>query len=244
MNEAYSQIYPYYDTLMSFIDYPAWIKYVEKLLFRDGIREKKIFDLACGSGECLKIWQDKGYEIMGLDNSPGMLEMARKKLNDNVELILADMRDFSLAEKVPIITCLYDSLNYLLTEEELLACFRAVFNALKEKGIFIFDMNTLYCLKHQWGNQTVTRENGHVYSIWKNTYDEKKDISTLFITLFIDKGDNYFKTEEIHQERGYPIETVRTLLEQAGFSKIEVFPHMTFLPLLDTTLRIMIKARR
>lgn len=229
---------------MSFIDYRSWIKYVEKLLFRDGIKDKEIFDLACGTGECLKIWQEQGYQVKGLDSSPGMLDIARKKLGDKGDLMLADMRDFILKEKTPVITCLYDSLNYLLAEDELLSCFRSVYAALKDSGIFIFDMNTIHCLKNQWDSQTITRENGHIYSIWKNTYDSQKDISTLYITLFIDADGHYQRAEEVHRERGYPIETIRRLLEQAGFAKIEIFPHLTFLPVLETTLRIMVKARR
>ncbi len=244
MFEPYSQIYPYYDVLMSFIDYKGWIKYIEKILFRDNVRERLILDLACGTGTCLKIWLDKGYEVIGLDASPGMLEQARQKLNGRGELILADMRNFIIEKKVPIVTCLYDSLNYLLTEEDLLSCFRSVFEALKTNGIFIFDMNTLYCLKEHWDNQTITREEDEIYSIWKNEWDEVRKISTLHITLFIDKGNGYIKQSEIHQERGYPVETIRSLLEQAGFQNIEIFSHLTFLPVLETTSRIMIKARR
>ncbi len=244
MDDAYTKIYPYYDTLMSFIDYPAWIKYIEKVIFKENVKDRMVFDLACGTGTCLKIWLEKGYEVKGLDSSPGMLEIANQKLNGKGELILADMRNFTLAESVPIVTCLYDSLNNLLIEEELLSCFRSVFNAMSHKGLFLFDMNTIHCLKDQWDNQTITRENGHLYSVWKNSYDNVKNISTLYITLFINRGDAYHKVEEVHRERGYHLETIRDFLKQVGFSNIEIFQHLTFLPVLDTTSRIIFKARR
>lgn len=244
MNDPYSQIYPLYDDLMSFINYRSWLKYVEKLLFRDRIRSKDIFDLACGTGECMKIWLELGYKVRGLDRSPGMLEMARKKIGDHGELIQADMRDFTLTSRAPIIACLYDSLNYLLVEDELVSCFRSVYNALTDGGVFIFDMNTIFCLKSQWDNQTIVRENGHIYSIWKNTWDEIKSVSTLHVTLFVRANGTYSKSEEVHQERGYPVEVIKGLLEQTGFVGIDVFQHMTFLPVMETTSRIMVKARR
>jgi len=244
MHEPYSEIYPYYDILMSFIDYKTWIHYIEKLLFRDNIRDKEIFDLACGTGECLRIWAEKGFLVKGLDASPGMLNVAREKLKDQAGLSLGDMRNFRLAENVPIITCLYDSLNYLLTEDELSSCFRSVYGALKPAGIFVFDMNTIFCLESQWDNQTIVRENSHVYSIWRNTWDESKSISTLRVTLFVKQSEGYAKNEEVHQERGYAVEAIRGLLEKAGFAGIEMFQHMTFLPVMETTSRIMVKARR
>jgi ubiquinone/menaquinone biosynthesis C-methylase UbiE len=60
---AFTKIAPYYDTLMSFVNYPAWVTYIENILALYNIQEKRIFDLACGTGICLDLWSKKGYEV-------------------------------------------------------------------------------------------------------------------------------------------------------------------------------------
>ncbi len=247
---AFTTLAPYYDRLMSFVNYPAWVEYIEKILSVNNSTEKKIFDLACGTGSCLALWRKRGYGIIGLDSSLAMLMVGKEKLvqslvgdGDDFLLINADMRNFVLAKKVPIITCLYDSLNYLIKDDELAKCFSNVFEQLSENGIFIFDMNTTHSLRDEWGNQTYYRHDGNMDSTWTNNYDGQDNISTLKLTITIQNDGQKMDLREIHQERAYALATIKNLLEAVGF-KVSLYRHLTFNPAQETDLRIMGVARK
>lgn len=239
---AFTSIAPYYDDLMSFINYPGWISYIEKILKLNRCALQELLDLACGTGTCLRLWLDRGYRVYGIDRSAGMLDACRRRLTgypqDRFTLAQADMRDFQLPVRVPIVTCLYDSLNYLLTEADLASCFRSVRACLTVPGLFIFDMNTVHALRDEWGNQTFRRRDKNITSIWNNVYDQEHRLSTLHITLFIenDGKDQIFR--EIHQERAYYLEEIERLLRAAGFQP-RFYRHLTFTPARDDDVRVM-----
>jgi len=236
----FTKIGPYYDKLMSFVNYPLWITYIEKILALNDIRDKEILDLACGTGICLELWAKKGYKVTGIDASPDMLEISRKRLilYPDAQVIADDMRDFKLASPVSIITCLYDSCNYLLTDVELYSCFKCVYDNLLKNGIFIFDMNTIHALEDEWGNQAFTRKDNSIYSTWSNTYDPQNRISTLKLTLNIYENGSEIVLRESHQERGYSLAAIGSLLNRTGFL-FSLFQHMTFNPASENDTRIM-----
>ncbi len=244
-NKPFASIAPYYDRLMSFVNYPSWVSYIEKIVMLSSIKERSIFDLACGTGVCLDLWSERGYDVIGLDRSLNMLQVCREKLMQRGEFLLinGDMRDFCLATKVPVITCLYDSLNYLLAEADLLRCFRRVSEALKDDGVFIFDMNTVHSLRDEWGNNTFQRRDEGLLSVWSNSFNPNLNISSLSITLHVRRNGQEFVLAEFHQERGYPLSTIADLLREAGFT-CSLYRHLTFTPATEDDLRIMGVARK
>ena len=237
---AFATIAPYYDKLMSFVNYPGWVDHIEKIIKLNNITEKRIFDLACGTGVCLELWSNKGYEVIGLDKSIDMLRVSKEKLlkKNGSLLVNGDMRNFKLGRKMPIITCLYDSLNYLLTEAELLYCFRRVYDALSDDGIFIFDMNTIHSLRDAWGNNGFQRRDEGLFSIWSNQFNPNNNISSLSITLHVRRNGEEMVLREFHQERGYPLMVIEELLRAAGFD-CWLYRHLTFTPATEDDLRVM-----
>jgi len=247
---AFTEIAPYYDKLMSFINYQGWVAYIEKINALNNIREKKILDLACGTGVCLELWLQRQYQVIGLDKSFAMLQVCKDKLSKffladdyNWFLINGDICNFSLAHKVPIITCLYDSLNYLMREAGLVRCFEKVYEALWSGGIFIFDMNTVHSLRDEWGNQTYYRQDSNIHSTWTNTFNSEKNISSLKLTLTIQRDGSTVTHREFHQERAYPLSTIKNLLSEVGFSA-SLYRHLTFQPAEESDLRVMGVARK
>jgi SAM-dependent methyltransferase len=244
-NPAFTVIAPYYDKLMSFINYQDWVAYIEKIIALNNIREKKILDLACGTGVCLELWLQRQYQVIGLDQSFAMLQVCKDKLSKffladdyNWFLINGDMYNFALAYKIPIITCLYDSLNYLMREVELVRCFEKVYETLCDDGIFIFDMNTIHSLRDEWGNQIYYRQDSNIHSTWVNTFHPEKNISSLKLTLTIRRDGRTMTQREFHQERAYPLSTIKNLLSEVGF-KASLYRHLTFQPAQESDLRIM-----
>jgi SAM-dependent methyltransferase len=81
------------------------------------------------------------YEVVGVDVSAPMLEVAAGKL-PGVRLVQGDMSRVALGERFDVVLCVFDSINHLLTFEEWEAVFDRALEHLAEGGIFVFDINT------------------------------------------------------------------------------------------------------
>ncbi len=243
-DQPFTRIAPYYDRIMSFVNYRSWVSYIERIIFMRNIKEKTITDIACGTGVCLELWLNKGYRVIGLDASEAMLAVCRNRFakevlaNGKVKLVSGDLRSFSLEEKVPVITCLYDSLNYLLNSDELLDCFKSVHTNLKTDGLFIFDMNTIHALQDEWGNQVFERHDGPIHSVWDNSFDPLSRISTLKLTVNVIESSGAVTIKEVHQEKAYSLDEIRSICRSAGF-ETSLYRHLTFNPANEFDTRIL-----
>lgn len=243
----FSVIGPYYDSLMADVDYEDWVDYIAKLYpeYRSG--GLRVLDLACGTGVCAVLYSKDGHEVTALDSSHQMLEVALNRFGREgieVETVEADMSSFQLKRKVDLVTCLFDSINNLTKEEDLVSCFSCVFENLVESGVFIFDVNTEYGLSTFWGDKTVVREDGEVFSVWQNRWDPKKKLAVLSLTLFVKENDVYRRLDEVHKERGYAAKSIVDALKRVGFSEVSMFKHLTTEKPSRITGRIMFRARK
>ncbi|MBI4726702.1 class I SAM-dependent methyltransferase [candidate division TA06 bacterium] len=223
----YGQIAPIYDILMSEVDYKSWAEYILKLLERTGIKPgQSLLDLACGTGTMSLLLARAGYQVAGIDLSPEMLKVARQKSKEQnlaLEYFQGDLRTFKAGSNYNVITCFFDGINYLLTSEDVAACFTSVYQTLAHGGAFIFDVNTIHALSRFWGNNTEMREDQGVISVWNNRYLPASNSSELTLTAFVPRGGLYEKLAERHTERAYPLEELKQALIKTGFFQVECF---------------------
>ena len=156
--EAYTGFAEVYDLFMDNVPYQEWSRYLIGLLKEHQVSEGLVLELGCGTGRMTRLLSQAGYDMIGVDSSEEMLQIARQTQWNQTEgegadvgqdqpdilYLLQDMREFELYGTVKAVVCVCDSLNYILEEEELLTVFRLVNNYLDPGGVFIFDMNTLY----------------------------------------------------------------------------------------------------
>lgn len=107
----------------------------------------KILELGCGTGRVLIPTARAGVKVTGIDLSGEMLDICRKKLNEEpvsvryrVTLIQADMADFNLNNRFPLVTITYGPFNCLLTSEKQLSCLKCINNHLEDGGGLLFDV--------------------------------------------------------------------------------------------------------
>ena len=186
-----------------------------------------VVDVACGTGVAAAKFAAAGYRVTGVDRSPPMLDQARQRIDeaglDQVTLVEADMRDFCLDEPADLVTCMYDSLNYLLAEADLLAAFRSAAAALRSGGLYIFDMNTIYGLAEGWGTRDFVRwDSDDCFIVGCTSWDYETLTNTVTFHGFIRQGDLWKRFVEPHTQRGYPVTTIRALLEEAGLTVLTV----------------------
>lgn len=136
------------------------------------------------------------------------------------------MRQFELYGTVGAVISVCDSLNYLLSEEELLTVFRLVENYLYPGGVFIFDFNTVYKYETLIGDATIAENREECSFIWENYYHPEEEINEYDLTVFVKTGErqgecSFRRFQETHYQRGYRLEQMKTLLEKAGLVLLE-----------------------
>ena len=222
--EAYTSFASVYDTFMDNVPYEEWGGYIHSLLCRYGVKDGLVLDLGCGTGTMTEILAGYGYDMIGVDNSGDMLELAMEKRlasGHDILYLLQDMREFELYGTVRAVVSVCDSVNYITEPEELAEVFRLVNNYLDPGGIFLFDFNTQYKYREVMGDCTIAEDRGDCSFIWDNCYYEEEKINEYDLTLFIregsdDNGALYRKYRETHFQRGYTLEEIRELLSSAG----------------------------
>jgi len=211
---------------------------------------KTLLDMACGSGIFAIAMAKKGLKVTGMDVSEPLLKIAREEAHYKgveVEWVNASMSEFNPTHLYDCVTCWFDSLNYLLHIEDLSNTFKKACESLSPGGYFIFDMNTLYGLAVQWQRfpYFIQQETTDYLEITENSYDYELGIAEMRIIMFERTGKTWSRHEEIHRERGYAVDDILLLLENAGF----VVEHLTgdprqLTPLGDKDGRLWVVARK
>ena len=251
--EAYTSFAQVYDLFMDNVPYEAWSNYVEEILAKEGICDGILLDLGCGTGKMTRIMAEKGFDMIGIDNSMEMLDMAREYEYDREEdsgilYLLQDMREFELYGTVRAVYSACDCLNYIMEEDELLTVFRLVNNYLDPKGLFIFDMNTSYKYEHLLAENTIAENREEGSFIWENYYDKEEQVNEYDLTLFIKESDDeeeerFLRFTETHFQRCYSLECVKQLLQEAGMELVAVYDAYTKNPLREDSEKVTIIAR-
>lgn len=272
--EAYTDFAQVYDTFMDETPYEEWCDYLTGLLSQYGIRGKEtdgenqpsgtekqsllernlrqekrtVLDLGCGTGTLTELLSQRGYEMIGIDQSEEMLQIAalKRELSGSEILYLCqDMRELELYGTVGAVISVCDAVNYLLEEEELERTFRLVNNYLYPDGIFIFDFNTVYKYETIIGDATIAEAREECSFIWENTYYEEEQINEYDLTVFVkEQGDSYRRFQETHLQRGYELEQMRRIVERAGLIFLQAVDADTHTEVTGESERIYVIARK
>ena len=246
--DAYTGFAEVYDLFMDQVPYEKWSGRIIQILSTYGIRDGLVLDLGCGTGSMTELLAGAGYDMIGVDASEEMLELAYEKRAESghdLLYLLQDMREFELYGTVRAIVSVCDSLNYITEEEELLHVFRLVRNYLDPDGVFFFDMNTIYKYSEMLGETTIAENREEGSFIWENYYDPEEQLNQYDLTLYIrDEDDRYTRFEETHIQKAYALERVLELLQQAGMKAEQIFDSDTGKEVTDTTGKFCIAARK
>ena len=217
-----------YDRFMD-VPYDDWQASVQEVLNREEIRDGLLLELGCGTGQMTERLAQAGYDMIGVDNSAEMLQIAVEQENRRQILYLCqDMREFELYGTVAAVVSVCDSMNYILEEADLLTVFRLVNNYLDPGGVFIFDLNTIYKYSELLGETTICENREEGSFIWENYYEEEEQINEYDLTLFIKEDSGLFrKYQETHYQRGYELGTIKRLLTEAGMEFVTAYDAFT-----------------
>lgn len=231
--EAYTSFAEVYDQFMDNVPYREWADFLQEILQKEGINDGLVLDLGCGTGSMTEELAGRGYDMIGVDNSEDMLEIAMEKRQESghdILYLLQDMQEFELYGTVRAVVSVCDSVNYVTEKEELEQVFRLVNNYLDPGGIFVFDFNTEYKYREVLGDRTIAENREDSSFIWDNYYYEEEHMNEYELTLFIQEADQkelYHKYQETHFQRAYTLEEIRELLERSGLRFVAAYEDYT-----------------
>lgn len=255
--EAYTAFAKVYDRFMENVPYDKWGDFIEFVVDKYGISKPSrdsvdalesernlVLDMGCGTGVLTEIMYNKGYDMIGVDISQEMLDVAlRRKLakyvNDTdtediaseagILYLCQDMCELDLYSTIGTVYSTCDSINYLIEDEEVEACFDRVSNYLYPEGLFIFDVNTVHKYRDVIGDVTIAENAEECSFIWDNFYSEEDNVNEYDLTLFIESEDAdscgrklYEKYSETHYQRGFEVEEIIKMLSDAGLELMAI----------------------
>jgi SAM-dependent methyltransferase len=140
--DDYAQTYD--QTFSPFKDYSREALFLRDVIQRCRPHARALLDLACGTATHLLELSRMGFDCIGVDIDPEILEVARRKARDlglTVKLVIGDMRDFRLAVTVDAaVNMFYSFHNVLYSEAEQLRCLQAIHRALNPHGLLIMEL--------------------------------------------------------------------------------------------------------
>jgi SAM-dependent methyltransferase len=254
----YTRFAEIYDQVMQGVDYEMWASYVEELLRAHDLRAVTVVDLCCGTGGSTIPFARRGYRVVGVDRSPHMLEVARRKaaalgldipfVEQDVTCLkldgVAERGDLPLApEGFDLVLSLFDSLNYILTLDELEMVFGGVARALRPGGAFIFDLNTPEKLATMDNSVSLLEGEGYVL-FWRNRFLPGEQIWQVTLDGFLRRGEGWERFREVHREKAHPLGGVRERLAAAGLQVLGLYHAYTLSPVRPGSDRVFFLARR
>ena len=257
-NESYGRFADIYERLMADVPYDEWTGRIMELLAEGDIRGGLCADLACGTGSITRRLLAKGFDMIGIDISEEMLRIARERemtlkgsdINKDTEeerqeilYLQQDIRSFELYGTVRAVICACDSINYILRPDEVEQVLSLVNNYLDPGGMLILDFHTPYYFSEVLGEETITEVDDDMALIWEN--EERGNGEHIsWLTVFTkEKDESYSRFEEEHLQRGYTIDEMRKLAENAGLKEIHFYDGYSALDVREDSERIVMTAR-
>jgi SAM-dependent methyltransferase len=182
-----------------------------------------VLDLACGTGAAAFVCLAADCAVTGVDQSEEMLAIARVKaqhLGYSIAFYQADMRQLQSLSlphaHYDLAVCLYDSLNYLLEDDDLSRVCAGVAALLRPAGRFIFDLNTQHEM-YDWAVFDQVVYDDEKYLVFNRLdYDEVTGQGSARIVWFAREGERWWRGEELHRERAWSNDEVVAALATNG----------------------------
>lgn len=220
MKNTSSFVTPYGDDFSRIYSgkWDLWSRFVwpflSKALVRKNIQGGLWLDLCCGCGSLLQRAASHGFTCFGLDISMSQLRHAREKA-PSAQLVCGDIRSFPLSKEFNVVTCIFDSINYVLSTDEITAVFENVYADLTSDGLFLFDIKTTLGFRNE--RSKILRD-GQTLVVFESKFNPSSSRHVFRVDGFIQEEDRYRRYSEEHVQRAYPEEIIEQLLVEAGFS--------------------------
>ena len=243
----YDNFSRFYDRLTDNVEYEKRADYFCRLLSLCGINGGILLDLGCGTGSMSVKMAQKGFDVIGVDSSVGMLNAARQKAFESGEQILLlnqEMQSIDLYGTVDCAICVLDGINHLPCVDDVRKTFERVSLFMNKGGAFIFDVNTVFKHREILADNAFVYEFDDLFCVWQNNYNEKDNSVDILLDFFEEEDGVYYRSGESFTEQAYDLDLIASLLSETGFELIGVYDDMTTEKAAPDSERAVFSARK
>ncbi len=223
MTNEYTALSKFYEEIIYDENYKNWMQFILNTVKANALGVKGL-DVACGTGILTRLLKKNGFDIVGVDVSQDMLNVAQQKSYQeklNIQYLKGDMKSFKALERVDFITVINDGLNYL-ESKFLEKTFKNFYNSLKKGGVLIFDVSSPYKLKNILGNNAFGDDGENLSYLWLNNFNEESSSVEISLSIFEKCGNVYKRYTETQIQYAHTKETLLKNLKEVGFSLVSV----------------------
>ncbi len=227
---SYDNFSRFYDRLTDNVEYEKRADYFCRLLSLCGIEGGILLDLGCGTGSMSVKMAEKGFEVIGVDSSVGMLNAAQQKMFESgTRLLLLNqpMQDIDLYGTVDCAICVLDGLNHLESADDVKRTFEKVSLFMNKGGAFAFDVNTIHKHKNVLADNAFVYEFDDLFCVWQNNYNSDDNSVEISLDFFEEEDGVYYRSGESFSEQAYELADISAWLSQAGFEVVGIFDDLT-----------------
>ncbi len=178
-----------------------------------------IYDICCGSSNLLEVFFHQGMKCYGTETRQGMFDYSKEKLPGVTYFLTKNMYEMPGKEKVDIVTCTHDIVNYLEDFEDWETLFKNASKKLTKNGIFVFDFYSKFKLSN-WNESTYKSSPSLdcLTNIKSGVYDK----TVITYTYYINYNNYYAKTKDIVIESYFELDKITEALKKAGLKKVQI----------------------
>lgn len=217
---TYEAMAPVYDDFTAHYESDEWIADLVKALERRDLQGNRLLDVGCGTGKSFMPMLGRGWEVTACDISPAMLEIAREKAGEAVQLALADMLELPEFGEFDLVWALDDAVNYLLSPAELERALTGMRANLAADGLLLFDVNELQAYRTFFAETVEIERNGRRL-VWRGTASPEVPPGSICESR-MEVAPGHVLT---HRQRHFPEAEVLAAMAGAGLECLDVYGH-------------------
>jgi SAM-dependent methyltransferase len=207
---------------MEEVPYDEWADFIRNSVLSLKPDASSLLEFGIGTGNIALRLQNDFY-ILGFDKSFDMLKIAKNKLYTKKLWVFDMQKPLNLKIKTDAVICVYDSVNYIDTEEGFKIFVKNAFDSLKKGGVFIFDAITEQKIKLLFKNNVFTYNDRNFHFIWYNRYINRHVFINTLLFFVKQKNGLYEKIQEIHKRRIFELDFMKNALKEAGFETVGIY---------------------
>ncbi len=212
----------YYDDFMEHVNYDEWVNFVLNQYHKKFKKSpQSILELACGTAGISTRLVKKGLNVDAADVSSEMLKVASQK-PFKPKLFQADLLS-QIKKKYDFILLLFDSINYLLKDEEIGQLLENVQQSLNDEGMFIFDISTKKNCEKNFDGFIDIKDSENEYIVHQSDLDYSSYIQTTKLTFFLKKDYLFSRKDEIHKQKIYKVKEITSLIFMSNLNLIGIY---------------------
>lgn len=244
---SYDIFFEFYDRLTDNVEYEKRADYFCRLLSLCGVKDGILLDLGCGTGSMSVKMAEKGFDVIGVDSSIGMLGVAQQKMYESGKQLLLlnqPMQYIDLYGTVDCAICVLDGINHLNNSDEVKQTFKKVSLFMNKGGAFAFDVNTIYKHKNVLADNAFVYEFDDLFCAWQNNYNSGDNSVDISLDFFEEEDGIYYRSCENFSEQAYELSDISAWLEEAGFEIIGIYDDLTTDPVKPDSERAVFLAKK